>query len=124
MADAKPLRDLLTFAEDNPSRLDLTTYGETGRPGAPVADLAGHALLLSGRWELVADGTFRSPEDGREISRWHEIEAEACAVLGLSDDELWDHGDTEPLFSITGRDEALTRLRELTEEAEAVRVNG
>lgn len=119
--NAKRLRELLTFAEDNPSLVDITTYGEH-RPSGIAADLAGHTLLLSG-WTLVADSTFKSPDGSREICRGEAIEAEAQALLGLGEDELWGHSDFDTVFSLPA-DEAVKRLRELTEEAEAVKVNG
>lgn len=122
MANASLLRELLTFIEDNPEQFDTTVFGEPGRPCGPVADLAGHALMLGG-WTLVADNTFKSPDGGREIRRYEDIEREACALLGLTEDEYWDGGDISPLFALNG-DAAIRRLRELTEQAEAVRADG
>ena len=118
--NARRLRELLTFTEDHPEQVDLTTYGEAGRACGPVGDLAGHALLLSG-WELTADNTFR--KDGREISGWEAIEREACAALGVTEDETWGGSDIDPLFAVLSRDEALRRLRALTEQAEAAVAN-
>lgn len=121
--NAKLLRAVLTHVTSYPALLDLTTFGEHRPSGDVAADIAGRALLESG-WTLVADGTFKSPEGDREISGWVAIEREACAALGLSEDDLWGGGDTAPLFSITNGDEALGRLRELNEAAGAVTVNG
>ena len=121
--NAQRLRALLTHTEDHPDLLDLTTFGELRPSGDIAADLAGRALLLSRRWELAADSTFRSTGDGREISGWQEIEHEACAALGLTVDDLWGHSDIVPLFSITGREEAVNRLRELVEQADAAVAN-
>ena len=120
--NAQRLRALLTHTEDRPDLLDLTTYGEVRPSGDIAADLAGRALLLSG-WTLTGDSTFRSPDGTRELSGWQEIEHEACAALGLSVDDLWGRSDIVPLFSITGREEAVNRLRELAEQAEAAIVN-
>jgi hypothetical protein len=120
--DAKLLRAVLTHTQDHPELLDLTTYGQEG-PRGIAADIAGRALLLSGRWELAGNSTFKSADDGREVSGWQAVEHEARTVLGLTEDEEWGHGDITPLFSITSRDEATGRLRELTEEAEAVTAN-
>ena len=121
--NAARLRELLTHVEDNPAQLDLTTYGEQDRACGIVADLAGWTLILRG-WTLVADKTFKSPDGEREICGWQDIEREACAALGLSEDDLWGGSDIAPLFGITDPDEALSRLRELTETAEAVLANG
>jgi hypothetical protein len=117
--NAALLRALLTHAEDNPKLLDLTVYGQF-RPSGIVADLAGRALLLDG-WELTGDNTFR--KDGREVSGWPAVETAAQAALGLTDDELWNGRDRDTLFGLTNPDEALARLRELTEQAEAVVAN-
>lgn len=119
--NANLLRAVLTHVEDNPALLDLTTYGEIRPSGEVAADIAGRALLESG-WTLVADNTFKSL-DGREVSGYEDIEREACAALGLADDELWGGSDCEPLFAILDRDEAVRRLRELTEQAEAAVAN-
>lgn len=121
--NAALLRAVLTHAESFSALLDLTTYGEARPSGDIAADIPGRALLESG-WTLVADGTFRSPDGTREISRHWEIEDEAQALLDLTDDDLWAHNDLECLFTITDEDEAVRRLRELTEQAEAVKVNG
>jgi hypothetical protein len=120
--NASLLRAVLTHVEDHPGQFDTTTYGELRPAGGIAADIAGRALLLSG-WTLVADSTFRSPDGTRVISGPADIEFEAQALLGLSDDELWDNGDLDNLFDLPARD-AVTRLRELAEQAEAVRVNG
>jgi hypothetical protein len=119
--NASLLRAVLTHTEDHPDLLDLTTYGEARPSGDIAADLAGRALLLSG-WTLVADSTFRSPDGTREVSGGKDIEAEAQAALGLTDDELWSNGDFETLFTLP-EFEAVKRLRELTEQAEAAIVN-
>jgi hypothetical protein len=116
--NAKLLRALLTHVTDNPALLDPTTYGEFRPSGQIAADIAGRALLLSG-WTLNGDKTFRSPDGSREISCYWEIEDEAQALLDLTDDELWAGSDYDRLFSILGREEAVRRLRELTEQAEA-----
>ena len=118
--NAKPLRELLTHIEDNPALLDVNTYGEA-RPSGIVADLAGRMLLLNG-WTLAGDDSFLSPDGTREINRPQDIEDEAQALLGLSDDQLWDGGDRDRLFSLPAN-EAVARLRELTEEAETVIAN-
>lgn len=120
--NAKLLRAVLTHVEDNPALFDTTTYGEARPSGEIAADLAGRALLESG-WTLTGDSTFKSPDGTREVSSWEHIEPEACAALGLADDELWGGSDFEPLFAIFDRDEAVRRLRELTETAEAVTAN-
>jgi hypothetical protein len=119
--NAKLLRVLLTHVTDNPALLDLTTYAEHRPSGDIVADLAGRALLESD-WTLVADKTFRSPDGEREVCEGWAIEDEAQALLDVTDDDLWANRDLECLFTITGNDEAVRRLRELTETAEAVRV--
>ena len=119
--NAPRLRELLTFAEDHPDRIDTTVYGELDRSGGIVGDLAGHALVLSG-WKLTADNTFMYPEDGRTVCRGAEIEAEACAVLGLTEDELWAGRDLDRLFGLPA-DAAVKQLRELTEQAEAATAN-
>jgi hypothetical protein len=119
--NAKLLRAVLTFIEDHPEQFDVTTYGETGRPCGPVTDVAGRALLESG-WTLVADNTFKSPDGSREISGYEDIEREAQAALGLTDEELWDGGDLCTLFDLDG-DEAVKRLYELAEQAEAAVAN-
>lgn len=120
--NAKLLRVLLTHVTDNPALLDLTTYAEARPSGQVVADIAGRALLESG-WTLVAKDTFRSPDGKREISAPWEIEDEAQALLDVTDDDLWAGRDLECLFTITDNDEAVRRLRELTEAAEAVTSN-
>lgn len=120
--NASLLRELLTFIEDHPAQFDTTTYGETGRPCGPVADIAGHALMLSG-WTLVADNTFKSPDGEREITGYEDIEREAASALGLTEAELWDNSDFDCLFTLSG-EAAVKRLRELAEEAEAVRADG
>lgn len=120
--NAKLLRALLTHVEDHPGQLDLTTYGEFRPSGEVVADLAGRALLLSD-WTLTGDKTFRSEDGTREISCYWEIEDEAQALLDLTDDELWAGSDYDRLFSILGREEAIRRLRELTEQAEEAVAN-
>lgn len=121
MANAKLLRELLTFTEGNPHLLDTTTYGQ-GRPSGEVAaDLAGRTLLLDG-WTLAGDDAFLSSDGLREISRPKDIEDEAQALLGLTDDELWGGGDFDKLFDLPAG-MAVERLRVLTEEAEAVAAN-
>lgn len=119
--NAPRLRELLTHVEDNSALFDTITYGEA-RPSGIAADLAGRTLLLHG-WTLAGDDSFLSPDGTREISRPYEIEDEAQALLGLSDEQLWKGSGINRLFSLPPG-EAVTRLRELTEEAEAVRVNG
>lgn len=119
--NAALLRAVLTHIESFPALFDTTAYGEAGRGGI-VGDIAGRALLLSG-WTLTGCNAFRSPDGTREVTLYQGIEDEAQALLGLSADQLWDGGDLDCLFDF-GRDEAVRRLRELTEEAEAVRVNG
>lgn len=121
--NAALLRAVLTHIESYPALLDLTAFGEALPSGEVAADIAGRALLLSG-WTLTAKDTFRSPDGKREISAYWEVEDEAQALLDLTDDDLWAHRDLECLFTITDGDEAVRRLRELTEQAEAVRVNG
>lgn len=120
--NASLLRAVFQHTQDHPELLDLTTYGQEG-PRGTAADITGRALLLSGRWELAGDSTFKSAEDGREISGWQAVEHEARTVLGLTEDEEWGHGDITPLFSITSGDEATGRLRELVEEADAAVAN-
>jgi hypothetical protein len=121
--DAKLGRQVLTHIEDNPKHFDVTVWGRTDGPGGePAADIGGRALLLSG-WTLIEDNTFLSPDGKREIRRPEEIEHEACMVLGLSEDEVWDGGDLENLFALPA-DKAVNRLRELVEQAEGARVNG
>lgn len=120
--NAKRLRAVLAHVEDHPALFDATTYGEARPSGEIAADIAGRALLESG-WTLVADNTFKSPDGDREISGFKDIEREAQAALGLTEDELWAGSDFEPLFSILGGEEAVRRLRELTEAAEAVTSN-
>jgi hypothetical protein len=121
--NAKLLRAVLTHVTSYPALHVTTTYGEVRPSGEVAADIAGRALLESG-WTLVADNTFRSPDGRREVSLHWEIEDEAQALLDVTDDDLWAHGDFECLFSVLDRDEAVRRLRELTEQAEAVWVNG
>ena len=115
MANAARLRELLTFTEDNPALFDTTTYAEA-RPSGIAADLAGG-------WTLAGDDSFLSPDGTREINRSLDIEDEAQVLLDLTEDQLWGGGDFDRLFSLPAG-EAVTRLRELTEEAEAVKVNG
>lgn len=117
--NAKLLRAVLTHAEDHPDLLDTSTYGEFRPSGGIAADVAGRTLLESG-WTLAAANTFRSPDGKREVSAGWEIEDEAQALLGASDDDLWAGGDFECLFTVADRGEAVRRLRELTETAEAV----
>ncbi len=119
--NASLLRAVLTHAEDYPHLLDTTTYGEYRPSGEIAADIAGRALLLSG-WTLTGDSTFRSPDGSRTLSGPADIEFEAQALLGLSDDELWDNGDLDNLFDLPPR-YAVTRLRELAEQAEAAVAN-
>lgn len=114
--DAKLGRAVLTHIEDHPHLFDTTTWAED-RPSGVVADIAGRALLLSD-WTLVEDNTFRDPDDKYEIHHPDTIEAEACAVLGLTQDELWDSGDLYNLFTLNDF-AAVARLRELLEAAEA-----
>jgi len=121
--NAKLLRAVLTHIEGNPALLDLTVYGEFRPSGEIAADIAGRALLES-KWTLAAANTFRSPDGKREVSACWEIEDEAQALLDVTDDDLWAGGDFECLFIVADREEAVGRLRELTEQAEAVRVNG
>lgn len=121
--NAALLRAVLTHAEDHPDLLDTTTYGEHRPSGEVAADIAGRTLLES-RWTLTAKDAFRSPDGRREIARGWEIDDEAQALLDVTDDDLWAGGDFECLFAILDREEAVRRLRELTELAEAVRVNG
>lgn len=120
--NAKLLRAVLTHVEDHPDLFDTTTYGEARPSGEIAADIAGRTLLESG-WTLVADSTFRSPDGRREVSLHWEVEDEAQALLDVTDDDLWAGGDFECLFTITDEDEAVSRLRELTEQAEAVIAN-
>lgn len=117
------LRAVLTHVEDNPALFDVSVWAED-RNGEVAADIGGRALLLSG-WTLTGPDTFRSPDGSREIWKFSDIEAEALRTLDLTEDEYWDSGDLDTLFNLGG-DEAVKRLRELTEEAEAqaVRVNG
>lgn len=118
MANAKLLRAVLTHVEDHPKLFDTTVWGRTDGPGGePVADIGGRALLLFG-WTLIEDNVFLSPDGKREIHRPEEIEHEACAVLGLTEDEVWDGGDLENLFALPA-DKAIARLRELVETAGA-----
>lgn len=119
--NAARLRELLTFTEDNPALFDTTTYGEA-RPSGIAADLAGRTLLLHG-WALAGDDSFLSPDGTREINRPLDIEDEAQVLLDLTEDQLWNGGDFDRLFSLPA-DEAVERLRELAEEAEAVLANG
>jgi hypothetical protein len=119
--NASLLRAVLTHIEDNPAQFDTTVYGETGRSCGPVTDVAGRALLESG-WTLVADNTFKSPDGDREVSGYRDIENEAQAALGLTDEELWDGGDWDTLFDLPAG-EAVKRLRELAEQAEAAIAN-
>ncbi len=122
MANAKLLRELLAFTEDNPHLLDTTTYGQDRPSGEVAADLAGRTLLLNG-WTLAGDDAFLSLDGSREIDRSRDIEDEAQALLGLSGDQLWDGRDHDCLFDLPAR-LAVERLRVLTEEAEAVAANG
>jgi hypothetical protein len=119
--NAALLRAVLTHAEDHPDLLDNTVYGEARPSGDIAADIPGRALLESG-WTLTADNTFRSPDGDREIHGFAGIEREAQAALGLSDDELWNHGDFDSLFTLP-EFEAVARLRDLTEQAEAATAN-
>jgi hypothetical protein len=119
--NAKLLRVVLTHIEDHPDLLDTTTYGEVRPSGEIAADVAGRALLESG-WTLVADNTFKSPDGDREVSGYQDIENEAQAALGLTDEELWDGGDWDTLFDLPAG-EAVKRLRELAEQAEAAVAN-
>lgn len=119
--NAALLRAVLTHTQDHPDLLDTTTYGEARPSGEVAADIAGRALLES-RWTLAGDSTFRSPDGTREIHGSADIEFEAQALLGLSDDQLWDNGDLDNLFDLPAG-LAVSRLRELTEEAEAVTAN-
>lgn len=119
--NAALLRAVQTHVEDHPDLLDTTTYGEARPSGDIAADIAGRSLLESG-WTLTADNTFRSPDGTREIRGHEEIEREAQAALGLTGDQLWNHGDFDTLFTLPA-DEAVKRLRELTEEAEVAIVN-
>lgn len=120
MADAKRLRALLTHVEDNSHLFDTTTYAEA-RPSGIAADLAGRALLLNG-WTLAGDDAFLSPDGTRELERPSDIEDEAQAILGLSDDETWDGSDLDKLFDLPAG-MAVERLRVLTEKAEAAVAN-
>ena len=117
--NAKLLRAVLTHVEDSPGLFDTTTYGEVRPSGDIAADIAGRALLLS-EWTLTGDSAFR--KDGRVIAGPADVEFEAQALLGLSDDELWDNGDLDNLFDLAAKD-AVSRLRELTEQAEAAVAN-
>jgi hypothetical protein len=119
--NASLLRAVFQHTQDHPDLLDTTTYGEKRPSGDVAADLAGRALLESG-WTLTGDSTFLSASGNREVSGWQEIEDEACAALDLTRDQLWNGGDLDCLFTLPA-DEAVKRLRELTEEAEAVKVN-
>jgi hypothetical protein len=119
--NAKLLRAVLTHVEDHPDLLDTTTYGKARPSGEVAADIAGRALLCSG-WTFTARNAFRSPDGSREIWRGEDIEFEAQALLGLSDDQLWDNGDLDNLFDLPAG-LAVSRLRELTEEAEAAVAN-
>lgn len=119
--NAALLRAVLTHTQDHPDLLDTTTYGEARPSGRVAADIAGRSLLLRG-WTLTGDNAFRSPDGTREISGHEEIEREAQEALGLTDDELWNHGDFDTLFTLPA-DEAVARLHELTEEAEAAVAN-
>lgn len=120
MANAARLRELLTFVEDNPALFDVHVWA-IDAPGGIVADLAGRALLLS-HWTLAGDNEFLSPDGKRLIHHSEDIASEAQALLGLTDDELWNNGDLDHLFALDA-DAAVARLRELTEEAEAVAAN-
>jgi hypothetical protein len=115
--NAALLRAVLTQVEDHPKQFDMSVWGEMERSCGTVACLAGWALILSG-WKLVDDCTFESPDGKREIYRGQDIEREAQAALDLTDDKMWDGADVAPLFAL-GEFEAVTRLRELVEEAEA-----
>jgi len=119
MANASLLRAVLTHVEDYPGQFDTTTYGELRPSGDIAADIAGRALLLSG-WTLAGDSAFR--KGARTLSGPADIEFEVQALLGLSDDELWDNGDLDNLFDLPARG-AVTRLRELAEQAEAAVAN-
>lgn len=119
--NAKLLRAVLTQIEDHPKQFDMSVWGETERSCGTVACLAGWALILSD-WKLIDDCTFESPDGKREVERGEDIEIEARTLLGLTIDEMWDSADVAPLFAL-GEFEAVTRLRELVEEAEAVAAN-
>jgi len=103
-------------------RAVLTRIEEFRPSGEIAADIAGRALLES-KWTLTAANTFRSPDGKREVSACYEIEDEAQALLDVTDDDLWAGGDFECLFTVAGRDEAVRRLRELTETAEEAIAN-
>jgi len=116
--NAPLLRAVLAHIEDNPALFDPRVWGETDRDGGDVADIAGRALLISG-WTLVEDNVFRSEDGTRELCRSEDIEREAIALLGLTEDEFWNGTDLDTLFDLD-REKAVTRLRELTGQAQAV----
>lgn len=110
-------RKVVEYIEAHPDEHEQATFAKRAINGCgTTACIAGHALLLSGEYDLTAEWDFAGEFDFIQKSTGEIVVASdhAQALLGV------DEVQQETLFfTLQDEDEALDFLRELIVDAEA-----